>query len=324
MGGKDRDKILWKLTEIEDPAARQDAPPEESRDSATLLPDLTEDLLSEDLLSEDLLSEDLLEAYRKSRLSATQRRWVEARLVGDPAARQRLQGKAALDEVTVPRDLRQELLDRFGVERREGLGRRRLGALLAASVILVILGGFLLRPEPPPIYDVSISALAQRRDGSEEGGSASAFADSSVKITAVVRERAEGEVQIALYREVGASLERVPEDPRILLRRRPGAVLIRAPAEALVGSRPGSYRLFVVSARGDDLPRKLPRVPAGGDTPTIRRGRRFHPLVLHLLTPTPAVTDPSRTGGRPSYEEEDHETNHRFDPGRRDPGPLDR
>ncbi len=292
---EDRERWLWELTKGADPASEEGSPhrPNRSLDGPSLPGGPWE---------KDGVADELLEAYRRDELSEAERRRVEALLVRDPLGRQRLETLAGLAGPGGPRDLRQELLDRFGaapkkLPRRRGPFQWATAGWLAASVAAIALVGYLSLTSlfgptpPPPSYDVGISASTENRDSSLGGPAATAGVGTLVTITAVVRGPAVEDVQVALYRLGSGGLERVPEQELQYRRDRRGAAVLRTPAEALVGKEPGSYRLFVAVARGKALPPRLPLPTAIEleESEIFRGAIRLHGLTLHLQTPTSPV-----------------------------------
>ncbi|MCH9648815.1 MAG: hypothetical protein K0U98_11290 [Deltaproteobacteria bacterium] len=276
MQPEDRERWLWKLTEEADPASQEDSGRRKDR----------------------FLGE-LLEAYRRDELSEVDQQQVEALLLRDEEARRYLESLAGLADPVVPQDLRQTLLDRFGTAPKKSPGQGRRAQWIAASVAIAALVGFLsisslFSPRrPPPTYDVGISASTEQRDDPVVASSATAFVGSMVTITAVVRGSAEEDVQVALYRLVDGGLERVPRRDFRYRRDRRGAVLLRSPAEVLVGIEPGVFRLFVAVSRGAELPLQLPlpTVAELEEAEIVRGAIRLHSLTLHLQTSTSPVSD---------------------------------
>ncbi len=297
MKPDDREQILIQLAERDDPAFDANSTPE-------------------------AVSDTLLTAFVEGALDAAERRRVEALLVRSPVARRRLESMAGKLPVEAPSDIRQALVHRFGRQRENRSRRRVRWRSLAAALVAVVAGGIFLWPAPlPPAYDVGISGLEALRRRHEIGPSmtdadatesrvATALRDTRVTVTAVVRGRAERDVDVALYRMRGDVVERFPEGPGVVREERRGVVVLHARAADLVGDAPGTYQLFLVLARNADLPSTLeiPRLLGDDSDEIVDDGRRWHRLVLHLRNPIAPQGDwRSKT-----REEEVHETTYRL------------
>ncbi len=267
MRPEDRESLLWDLSEIADRAPTGDA----------LVPDTT------------------LRAYRRGDLGEDEVRQVERLLMANPANRRRLEEIAGLAPAAAPAALRRRVLDATAGSGSNGgrRSRRWWPALAAAALVAIAAGWLILRPRPPalPAYEVQIAALTERRDSPPSAAAkAEAYADSMVTITATVVERAVAGVEVGLYRVAGGRLERLSADDRIEWLVRPGAVRIRAPAAALVGSQAGRHEVFVAVGRSGRLPAAVVVDPGTDPAAALAAGgrQRVYRLTLRLL-PTAAV-----------------------------------
>ncbi len=272
MRPEDRESLLWALSEIA-----------VSRDHTAVPSDST--------LDDSTLDDSTLRAYREGRLSEDDSRRLERRLVADPASRRRLEKLAGQVPASAPPGIRRRVLESIGGPRaRPRQVRRRLRwrlGLAAAAVLVIAVGWLTLRSRQvlPPAYEVRIAALTERRDQGVAATVAEAYADSTVEITATVAERAVLGVEVGIYRVAGRRLERVGDSDRVRRRKRPGAVLIEAPAAELVGEEPGEHEIFVVIAWRGRLPAAVAFQPGADPAAVLAAGgrRQVHRLTLRLL-----------------------------------------
>ncbi len=281
MQPEDRESLLFRLSELADPAERgpadvgaTPASPSDAGATQTLLDDAT------------------LQDYRQGRLTDDEARRVEAQLIAVPANRRRLEELAGIALPVAPAGVRRRLLESTGRPQVRRRRRRWTAGLLAAAAGLAAVAGWtLLRPQLSlPTYEVQIAALAERRSAPPEPGAASstaeAYAETMVVIDATVAEQAVRDVEVGLYRAAAERLERVAGD-RLEVHQRRGAVRFKAPAAELVGPAAGDHEIFVVIAWKGDLPASVALEGSGGAAALAAPGlREVHRLTLRLLAPS--------------------------------------
>jgi hypothetical protein len=235
--------------------------------------------------------DELLGRYRQGRLSGEEERRLEAVLLDSSAARARLAELGGVRPPAAPLPIRES---RLAPSPRRSW--RRLALPLAAGLAVAVLGFWLaLRPEPRPrfalgaAYEVSVEGLAALRSGP---GSRQVLPQTLVTVRIEPVAAATAEVEFGLYRRRGERLLRLPVAPPVRLVESRGAAVFSAPAESLVGSRPGPGTFYAVAGPPGGLPRELglEGVPEGDvETRLGADGRRFVAAVrLEVVAEDPA------------------------------------
>lgn len=234
--------------------------------------------------------DSLLAAYRDGRLSADQARQVEDLLGCNLEARRRLESLSGTAPPQISARARQRFLrsapPRLGPvvgAPARGLGGLPRWMLAAAAILLTFTGGlyFVLRgpsvaPAPLPDIEVRIEGLADIRgeDHARSSTSTTAEPDTAVTVGVIVDPpRAGLVVGLYSYRPQTNTVVRLPLQPTWETRSR---ALFRAPAESLVGKRPGTYQLFAVIGREGSMPPS--RILGSGEGPEAA----FHGLDLKV------------------------------------------
>ncbi len=253
-------------------------------------------------LEDTLVPESTLVAYRNGELTAAEAREVEGLLVRNPANRRRLEAVAGATPTDAPKATRIRILEAvipstswFPARQH----RQRLLAVAAVIVLVITFSWWVRRPVPgPPAYQVTIAALAERRDSATPDLIAEAYGDSRVTITATVTERAVDGVGVGVYRRVEDRLERLKIGDSLQLEERPGALRFSALAADLVGPEAGVHKVFVVIAWREELPAAIRLEPEDDPATSLAGGhRQVHQLTLRLLAENSATSindQPSR------------------------------
>ena len=237
-------------------------------------------------------TDEELAAYRAGELGPGDADRVEAALAESPAARKRLIGLARMRLPIPPDRIRDRVLAGFTERRRPQ--PTRFWFLAAAAALAAVIGGalFLQSRAALPAYDIGIAGSAEMRSGEPGLATRQAAAEPGQPVVVTVNpvESGEPDVVFALYRLTGDHLRRV--EPGAGFDRRRGEAVLKAPAEEIAGeSAPGTYRLFVVTARPGKLPSAEVILPPGDDPQSALSGpgRNAYPLHLQILAPAEAA-----------------------------------
>ena len=307
MQPEDRESWLWWLGELAESETRGTDPEDDHQPV------------------QDVSDADL-EAYRSGQLEPEAVEKVEQSLISHPHLRRRLLELADLPPEAPSEALRRRVLGTEATEEQSSRSRVRRGprfsglripGLAAASLAAAALLLVWFRPQEPdpgtslPAYQVSIEALEGRRGQGDPPGTApevaKALRSTSVTITAVVQEAAEGPLQVGLYGVRENHLRRLDTESGVTVVERRGAVLFRALAETLVGSRPGVWELLVVISRtGEEVPEERSQEEIPLDSFADSQRFQVHRLSLRLLAESSALPN---LGTSPTDEEVLHASN---------------
>ncbi len=246
-------------------------------------------------------SREILDAYRSRSLPPEDREHLDHLLAHNPRARQILLEAAGLPTEGPSPALRQRALAAFPAPDARAFSWPKW---LAAAVVLATASWLLifgsrdaeLRPfVDSETYDVKIYGIAKSRSTPDATEPLEAYADSVIRIEIAARKAAQSEVEFGIYHQRGNQLLRVVRADSDSLEASKGAVIIRAQAEDLVGSRLGNQVLFITVARLGDLPASIELQPADSAFERLAANdrRRVYPQhILLLASGDSGISDP--------------------------------
>ena len=275
MNRSETDELLWELARLKE-AGRPSG--EDGETAVSEVPDA------------------VLEAYRAGALSREEAERLERHLSRSVADRERLAELGGVQAPTMSEAARRRFLRALERPPEKATDRRRAmpvspGRLLAAAVALFVVGAatFLLFPGSPddplplPEIEASIQGLVEvRAEPSGRSDFATARADTAVTVGVVVDPpRAGLDVGLYVFRPDRTAVVRLPQEPVWEDRRK---AVFRAPARRLVGESPGTYQLFAVIGRADDLPPdRILRPGEGPEAAFAGYDVKVEPLRLELV-----------------------------------------
>ncbi len=225
------------------------------------------------------ISDEMLRAYRDGTADAKQNAEIE-RLLGDnDAARVRLAELAGVNPQQPPAHIRQTVLDALEGDTAASRPSHRASqspvwrvaaALLAVTILAPVAIQFqrdntdLTSARTPHTdwastaqFDVQMSGLASQRSQSNSSVTGPqtpvlAYSDTQIALTVQAAQASTKGLDYGLYRAGDGLVQRLRRG--VDLERLRGAARISARAGDLVGSTPGTYRLYLVVANGTPLP----------------------------------------------------------------------
>ncbi len=230
----------------------------------------------------DMPSDDQLRRYRAGALSLSEEEDVERALASSSAARMRLAALGGMAMATPSSAVRERVLAALPAPRvvpRQTPRRAWWQAAAAAAAVVLGVGYCSLPTTPLPEaleYVVEAHGLASSRGSVMAKGDTvvEATLETVVRLTMTAADAGAPGVAYALYRRVAGSLERVAAHPELRVEKGPGGATFEAPAELLIGSKPGTYEIFAVAARRGDLPGRLELEPDQDPLTALTDGRR--------------------------------------------------
>jgi hypothetical protein len=266
MPNNDHEKLLWQLADIIEDS---DQPP---------------------------ATDEVLATYRQGELSKEESRRLERHLACSRSARARLVELARAELDAPPPALREQVLRRASKARARWRWSRWSIPAAIAAVLLLSVSVLINRSGPTALpenlaYDVVATGLADARDAAAASASVNAYPQTEIRVTITPRDVAVANVEIALYQERGAWLQRAHPGSQVQLQEQRGVAIMTSRAADLVGSTPGTYHLWVVAAVAGDLPDRFQLAAGESARQVLRDGsrRRAYPLEITLV---PLPEDP--------------------------------